>query len=124
MKTRFDGKLWIGGFGIVFEVKEMETIHILNTVKMLIQKPAKVQAMLVTDIEHATFATAEAWTPASQDDTRKVSIHNATSLSADDIVEYVTGSTLFKAMLTELEDRGVNTENMVELFIKDAAFAR
>lgn len=33
MKTRFDGKLWIAAFGVVIEVKEMETPHLLNTVK-------------------------------------------------------------------------------------------
>ena len=35
MKTRFDGKLWIGAFGLAIEVKDMETAHLLNTVKML-----------------------------------------------------------------------------------------
>ena len=42
MKTRFDGKLWIGAFGLALEVKDMETAHLLNTVKMLVQKPARV----------------------------------------------------------------------------------
>ena len=31
MKTRFDGKLWIGAFGLALEVKDMETAHLLNT---------------------------------------------------------------------------------------------
>lgn len=79
MKTRFDGKLWIGAFGLALEVKDMETAHLLNTVKMLVQKPARVQAMLVTDIEEATFEKQEA--------------------------------------------RGVNTENIMELYTKDAAFS-
>lgn len=35
MNTRFDGQLWIGAFGVTLEVKEMETGHLLNTVKML-----------------------------------------------------------------------------------------
>lgn len=43
MKTRFDGKLWIGAFGLALEVKDMETAHLLNTVKMLVQKPARVR---------------------------------------------------------------------------------
>lgn len=66
MKTRFDGKLWIGAFGLAIEVKDMETAHLLNTVKMLVQKPARVQAMLVNDIEDATFEEQEAWTPYRQ----------------------------------------------------------
>lgn len=113
MKTRFDGKLWIGAFGLAIEVKDMETAHLLNTVKMLVQKPARVQAMLVNDIEDAT---------GNGEDIRKKSLHNATSLSSEELVQYVTGTPLFKAMMEELEARGVNTENIMELYTKDAAF--
>lgn len=42
MKTRFDGKIWIMAFGVAVEVEKMETAHLLNTVKMLVQKPARV----------------------------------------------------------------------------------
>lgn len=122
MNTRFDGKRWMGAFGIVFEVKEMETEHLLNTVKMLLQKPNRVQAMLVTDIESATFAEPQAWTANRKEDIRKVSIHNITSLSSAELVEYVKGTPLFKAMLEELETRGVNTENIVQLYTTDEAF--
>ena len=123
MKTRFDGKLWIGAFGLAMEVKDMETAHLLNTVKMLGQKPARVQAMLVTDIEDATFEEQEAWTPnGNGEDIRKKSLHNATSLSSEELVQYVTGTPLFKAMTEELEARGVNTENIMELYTKDTAF--
>lgn len=41
MKTRFDGKIWVMAYGVAIEVKEMETAHLLNTVKMLVQKPAR-----------------------------------------------------------------------------------
>ena len=122
MNTRFDGQRWIGAFGIVFEVKEMETEHLLNTVKMLLQKPNRVQAMLVTDIESATFAEPQVWTANRKEDIRKVSIHNITSLSSAELVEYVKGTTLFKAMLEELQTRGVNTENIVQLYTTDEAF--
>lgn len=124
MKTRFDGKLWIGAFGVVLEVKNMETAHLLNTVKMLVQKPARVQAMLVDDIEDATFEEQEAWTPSGDGDSiRKKSLHNVTSLSSEELVQYVTSTTLFKTMLDELEARGVNTENIMQLYTKDAAFS-
>lgn len=122
MNTRFDGQRWIGAFGIVFEVKEMETEHLLNTVKMLLQKPNRVQAMLVTDIESATFAEPQVWTANRKEDIRKVSIHNITSLSSAELVEYVKGTPLFKAMLEELQTRGVNTENIVQLYATDEAF--
>lgn len=122
MNTRFDGQRWIGAFGIVFKVKEMETEHLLNTVKMLLQKPNRVQAMLVTDIESATFAEPQVWTANRKEDIRKVSIHNITSLSSAELVEYVKGTPLFKAMLEELQTRGVNTENIVQLYTTGEAF--
>ena len=117
MKTRFDGKIWVMAYGVAIEVKEMETAHLLNTVKMLVQKPARVQAMLVDDIERATFADPTVWTPTGEGDTR-----NVTSLSADELTTYVTGTPLFKAMLEELETRGINTENIMQLYTKDEAF--
>ena len=122
MKTRFDGKIWVMAYGVAIEVKEMETAHLLNTVKMLVQKPARVQAMLVNDIERATFADPTVWTPTGEGDTRKLSLRNVTSLSADELTTYVTGTPLFKAMLEELETRGINTENIMQLYTKDEAF--
>lgn len=122
MKTRFDGKIWIAAFGVAVEVEKMETAHLLNTVKMLVQKPARVQAMLVDDIERATFADPVVWTPTGEEDTRKLSLRNVTSLSSDELTAYVTGTPLFKAMLEELEARGVNTENIMQLYTKDEAF--
>ena len=106
MNTRFDGRLWIGALGVTFKVKEMETRHLPNTVKMLLQKPARVQTMLVADIESATFAEPQAWT----------------SNRREDLVEYVKGTTLFNTMLAELDARGVNTENIMQLYTKDEAF--
>lgn len=122
MKTRFDGKIWVMAYGVAIEVKEMETAHLLNTVKMLVQKPARVQAMFVDDIERATFADPTVWTPTGEGDTRKLSLRNVTSLSADELTTYVTGTPLFKAMLEELETRGINTENIMQLYTKDEAF--
>ena len=89
---------------------------------MLLQKPARVQTMLVADIESATFAEPQAWTSNRREDIRKVSVHNITSLSAEELVEYVKGTTLFNTMLAELDARGVNTENIMQLYTKDEAF--
>ncbi len=52
MKTRFDEtKYWITAGGEAIRLCDMETSHLLNTVKMLLQKPTRTQAMLVIDIE-------------------------------------------------------------------------
>lgn len=39
-----------------------------------------------------------------------------------ELVEYVKGTTLFNTMLAELDARGVNTENIMQLYTKDEAF--
>lgn len=44
MKTRFDyPDVWITGCGEAIPVRNMETPHLLNTVKMLVRKPARVK---------------------------------------------------------------------------------
>lgn len=51
MKTRFDGTVWIGAGGTAFLPAEMDTDHLLNTLKMLKNRPAVVVTMVVRDIE-------------------------------------------------------------------------
>lgn len=115
MKTRFDEtKYWITAGGDAIRLKDMETAHLLNTVKMLLQKPTRTQAMLVVDIEHNAINRA-VWTPAPVDP-RALSIHNITSLTADELVSYVKTTPLFSAMIDELESRGVNTENTIKMY--------
>ena len=58
MKTRFEGNLWIGAGGQAFRPMEMETDHLLNTVKMLKNRPAVVVAMVVV-AEIMAMAVAE-----------------------------------------------------------------
>lgn len=115
MKTRFDDKKhWITATGELIRLCDMETSHLLNTVKMLLQKPTRTQAMLITDIEHSDIGN-RVWMPSPQDP-RMASIQNVTSLTADELVDYVKSTPLFSAMLSELESRGVNTDNTIILF--------
>ena len=58
MKTRFDGTLWIGAGGQAFRPAEMGTDHLLNTVKMLKNRPGVVVAMVVV-AEIMAMAVAE-----------------------------------------------------------------
>lgn len=51
MKTRFDySGVWITGVGEAVPVGNMETPHLLNTVRMLVQKPARTLSILVADL--------------------------------------------------------------------------
>lgn len=115
MKTRFDiPDVWITAAGEALPVRGMETRHLINTVKMLIQKPSKVLSILITDIESSEYADS-VWT-VNDNNNRKQSLSNATSLSADELTEYVQSTPLFRSMIAELNSRGVNTENIIQLF--------
>lgn len=121
MKTRFDySGVWITGVGEAVPVGNMETPHLLNTVRMLVQKPARTLSILVADIEHATFSDT-VWTPFNADD-RKQSLKNVTSLSDAELVEYVQSTPLFRSMIEELQERGVNTKNVLSLYSSSEAF--
>ena len=119
MKTRFDNPgVWFIAGGQMVKVEDMSTAHLLNTVKMLTTKLSRSMSMLISDIEESTFADT-VWTPfgANSDDKRQ-SIRNVTRLSAEELREYVIGSPLVQSMLGELTNRGVDVENVLELFEK------
>lgn len=123
MKTRFDYEgVWITGLGEAVPVGSMTTPHLLNTVKMLVQKPARVLSILVADIENATFSET-VWTVHNAPD-RKQSLKNVTSLSETGLVEYVKATPLFKSMLAELAERGVDVDNIMQLYSGSEAFLR
>lgn len=119
MKTRFDtyGK-WITGNGELMFVRDMSTTHILNTMRMLIQKPSRTMSMLISDVEGCVCGSPcqifpLAWEP-DLDDVLKKSIYNITSMSADELKTYVRKTPLFQSFCDELSKRGVNVENIVD----------
>lgn len=114
MRTRFDiPNVWITAGGEAVTVHSMETPHLMNTVKMLIQKPSRVLSMLISDIENAMYDNS-IWTVDKRNS--RLSLNNVTSLSADELVKYVQETPLFCSMIAELQARGVNTDNVVQLF--------
>lgn len=116
MKTRFDSSdVWMTTAGEPIHITSMETPHILNTVKMLVQKPTRTLTMLVIDIERASYSDA-VWTANRADDLKK-SLNNVTSLSEEELIRYVIETPLFKALVAELDERGVNVENILNLYV-------
>lgn len=117
MKTRFDiyGK-WITACGEVRSVSDMETDHIMNTMRMLIQKPSRTISMLIHDIESCNFMDMSiAWIPTNMDYVIKESIYNVTTMGLDDLKAYVKQTPLFKSMCDVLEKRGVNVTNILSI---------
>ena len=124
MKTRFcNYGLWITATGEVRNVSDMDTDHIFNTVRMLLQKPSRVINMLIKDMEdYANVSSFQifpvAWEP-DIDSVLKKSIHNVTSMTVKQLVNYVKKTPLFQSMCDELERRGVNVTNIISVFETD-----
>lgn len=113
MKTRFDGTLWIGAGGQAFRPAEMGTDHLLNTVKMLKNRPGVVIAMVVRDIEATPDCCPFDPFGGGHSELVKQSLFNITSLSPEQVSDYALNSPLGMAMKAELLSRGVNVENLI-----------
>ncbi|MBQ8511350.1 MAG: hypothetical protein IJ497_01940 [Clostridia bacterium] len=119
MKTRFDNtEHWIKSNGEAVEIVSMETTHILNTIRMLVCKPSTILAMLIDDIEHSIKnCTWSAYGDPA--DLAKESLNNVTSLSEEAFLQYIVDTPLFLALTEELEQRGVNVTNVLNLFMSE-----
>lgn len=115
MKTRFDGTVWIGAGGTAFLPAEMDTDHLLNTLKMLKNRPAVVVTMVVRDIESAPDCCPFSPFGNGHSDVVKQSLFNITSMTTEQVSAYALNSTLGTAMKAELISRGVNVENYLSM---------
>ena len=115
MKTRFDDKCWITGSGEIIQISDMETDHILNCLKMFIRKPDRTISMLIYDIEnHPDTCPFQPWGNGLNDVVNK-SINNITSMTKAELITYALNSTLGKTMSDELNNRGVNVNNYLDV---------
>lgn len=115
MKTRFDNYgVWITAMGEVKKVSDMDTSHILNTMRMLIQKPSRTVGMLIHDVENSEACILSAWEPNFKA-TVEQSIHNITSMTMDELKSYIKRTPLFQSMCSEMAKRGVNVDNLMSI---------
>lgn len=115
MKTRFDGTMWIGAGGTAFLPAEMDTDHLLNTLKMLKNRPAVVVTMVVRDIESAPDCCPFNPFGVGHSGMVKQSLFNITSMTPEQVSAYALNSALGTAMKSELISRGVNVENYLSM---------
>lgn len=115
MKTRFDGTVWIGAGGTAFLPAEMDTDHLLNTLKMLKNRPAVVVTMVVRDIESTPDCCPFDPFGNCHGDVVKQSLFNITSMTPEQVSAYTLNSTLGTAMKAELISRGVNVGNYLSM---------
>lgn len=112
MKTRFDSaKVWRTNNDTVVSIKELKTSHLMNIVRMLLRRPETVQTMLVCDIERQSRNVWRANDLVDED--AIASIHNATSMTPLEVVQWVQGTPLFTTIVFTLEGRGVNTSVLI-----------
>jgi hypothetical protein len=112
MKTRFDSaKVWRTNNDTTVSIKDLETSHLMNIVRMLLRRPETVQTMLVCDIERQSRNVWKANNIVDEDAVE--SIHNATSMTPRDVIQWVQGTPLFTTIVFTLEGRGVNTSVLI-----------
>ena len=114
IRTRFDDTRVWRAHNDELRICEMETDHLINTLNMFVRRPERTLAMLVRDIEHFKPHTTSAWTRDNDGDSIiKESLRNVTSMTYMELMTYALNAPLGKAMIGELEDRGVNMENLI-----------
>ena len=112
MKTRFDSaEVWRTNNDTMVSIKELETSHLMNIVRMLLRRPETVQTMLVCDIERQSRNVWKANNIVDEDAIE--SIHNATSMTPREVVQLVQDTPLFNTIVFTLEGRGVNTSVLI-----------
>lgn len=112
MKTRFDSaEVWRTNNDTMVSIKELETSHLMNIVRMLLRRPETVQTMLVCDIERQSRNVWKANNIVDEDAIE--SIHNATSMTPREVVQCVQDTPLFNTIVFTLEGRGVNTSVLI-----------
>ena len=112
MKTRFDSaEVWRTNNDTMVSIKELETSHLMNIVRMLLRRPETVQTMLVCDIERQSRNVWKANNIVDEDAIE--SIHNATSMTPREVVQWVQDTPLFNTIVFTLEGRGVNTSELI-----------
>ena len=112
MKTRFDSaEVWRTNNDTMVSIKELETSHLMNIVRMLLRRPETVQTMLVCDIERQSRNVWKANNIVDEDAIE--SIHNAKSMTPREVVQWVQDTPLFNTIVITLEGRGVNTSVLI-----------
>lgn len=111
IKTRFDDSEVWETKNETYEIPEMETSHIINLLHMFRTKPVVIMNILLDSVDEASFSFSRK--------KRREAIHEITSMSEDELIEVAMSSTLVSALCDQLEERGVNVENILNTFAKE-----
>lgn len=107
MRTRFDDCVyWVTRNGNKGRIVDMSTSHLMNTVRMLVNKPEMIVSMVVSDIETYDISGL-----------KREYINEITSVGREEVVSWIKSTPLFLCMYNELLSRGVNVNNMLNEFV-------
>lgn len=105
-RTRFDNPdSWKCSEERSIKILNMETPHILNTLKLFLRKPTMVQHMIISDLE-------DCWNPSREYKVK--SLNTITSMGLRALQEYIEACPLVVSMKHELRVRGVNVDQMLK----------
>lgn len=127
MNVRFDNpKTWKTANGRVIAIDEMETAHLMNTLRMFATKPTIVLSMIVADIDKTREENYHSgpWTPNTEESVsfKKMSMYTVTSMTEEQLVEYALTSALGRSMIGELTFRGLNVDNLLMMWKAEEEF--
>lgn len=105
IKTRFDNPEVWETKREAYEISEMETSHIINLLRMFKTKPTVILNILLESVEDSSFAFSK--------HKNKAAINEITSMSNEELIEVAMDSVLVAALCDQLEERGVNVENIL-----------
>lgn len=104
IKTRFDETdAWQTALGEWVAIKDLEIDHMLNILAMFEKKPGLIQNLLLKDV---VGRNNNVWQIAAE--AVKESVYNVTSMKNDELKTYWKNCPLYKTMVDELFNRGVN----------------
>lgn len=107
IKTRFDNSEVWETRNESYEISEMETSHIINLLRMFKTKPTVVMNILLDSVDDASFSFSKRKS--------KEAIYEITSMSEEELIEVAMNSVLVAALCDQLEERGVNVENILNI---------
>ena len=111
IKTRFDNSEVWETKQETYEISKMETSHIINLLRMFKTKPMVILNILLDSVEESCFAFSK--------NKHKAAIHEITSMSEEELIEVAMNSVLVAALCDQLEERGVNIDNILNNLTTD-----
>lgn len=112
IKTRFDNSEYWETKNETYAIAEMETSHIINLLNMFKNKPMVVLSILLDSVDDACFSFSKG--------KNKEAIYEITSMSEDELIEVAMNSVLVAALCDQLEERGVNVDNILKNITKES----